>query len=133
MKKIEISSSAYEKRFASGGWLIAANGYHEGVNDAGGTGTLGRHHATDEAFLLLWGEGYLITAGVQNAPSGLTFTRLKPGQLLVVEKDEWHTLVLQEGAQTLVVENADTCAENSEKHALTPEQRQEICKKTNVL
>jgi len=31
------------------------------------------------------------------------------------------------------VENADTCAENSEKHALTPEQRQEICKKTNVL
>lgn len=126
MKTVEIQSSGYEKRFSCGGWLVAANGYRGGVNDAAGVLTLGRHHETDEAFVLLRGGGYLVTAGTLETPSDLAAAELEQGRIYVVERNEWHALVLREGAQTFIVENADTGEENSDGIALTPRQRQTI-------
>lgn len=126
MKTLPISSKGYEKRFPSGGWLIAANGFDAEVNSPAAVTMIGRHRETDEAFVLLQGSGFLVTAGFDAAPASLCPTRLLPGQLTVVEQGEWHALVLLENAQTLIVENADTCAENSDRVPLTDKQREMI-------
>ncbi|MEN6339476.1 MAG: hypothetical protein ABFD03_05065 [Clostridiaceae bacterium] len=126
MKTLPIFSKGYEKRFPSGGWLIAANGFDAEVNSPAAVTMIGRHRETDEAFVLLQGSGFLVTAGFGGAPANLCPTRLLVGQLTVVERGEWHALVLLENAQTLIVENADTGAENSDRVPLTDKQREMI-------
>ncbi len=123
MKTVEIHADGYAKRYQFERWLIAGNGYREGTNDPHGVRTLGRHFQTDEAFVLLSGAGFLITAGTADAPGELQVHAMEAGKLMVVERREWHALVLRENAQTLIVENADTGAENSAVVSLNAEQK----------
>jgi len=126
MITLPIASAGYAKRFPSGGWLIAANGYDADVNSPATVSTIGRHRETDEAFVLLQGCGFLVTAGVDDTPGKLCTEQLIPGQLYVIERGEWHALVLLENAQTIIVENADTDAENSDRAPLARKQRELI-------
>ena len=130
MKTVEIYADGYAKRHSFEGWRIAANGYCAGTNDPRGVRVLGRHFRTDEAFVLLCGSGFLVTAGTADTPGALVAHTLKAGRLMIVEQGEWHALVLHENAQTLIVENEDTSAENSEKYALSDEQRADIARQT---
>ena len=130
MKTVEIYADGYAKRHSFEGWRIAANGYCAGTNDPRGVRTLGRHFRTDEAFVLLRGSGFLVTAGTADTPGALVAYALEAGKLMIVEQGEWHALVLRENAQTLIVENEDTSAENSEKYALSDEQRADIARQT---
>ncbi len=123
---ISLPSAGYERKLRFGEWLVAANGYRKDDNDISGVNTIGRHRMTDECFVLLAGTGYLVTAGFDKAPQQLGITPLQPMFLHVVRRDEWHALVLNEGAQTLIVENADTGAANTEKAPLNELQRAEI-------
>ena len=130
MKTIELHADGYAKKYSFEGWRIAANGYCAGTNDPRGVRTLGRHFQTDEAFVLLNGRGFLVTAGAAGTPGELTAHPLKAGKLMVVERAEWHALVLHENAQALIVENEDTSAGNSEKYTLSDEQRADIARQT---
>lgn len=130
MKTVELHAEGYAKRYLFERWLIAGNGYREGTNDPRGVRTFGRHFETDEAFVLLSGAGFLVTAGTADALGELQVHALEAGKLFVVEKREWHTLVLQENAQTLIVENADTSAENSATVSITDEQKAAIAAQT---
>lgn len=119
---ISLQASGYERKLRFGEWLVAANGYRKHCNDDASIDTMGRHNQTEECFVLLAGEGFLVTAGFGEAP----VTALKQAALHVVRVGEWHALVLKKGAQTLIVENADTGAENSDKMPLSELQRAEI-------
>lgn len=126
MTTLPLVSAGYAKRFPSGDWLIAANGYDADVNSPAAVSTIGRHRETDEAFVLLQGCGFLVTAGVSDAPAKLCPAQLIQGQLYIVGQGEWHALVLLENALTLIVENADTGAINSDRVPLTRKQREFI-------
>lgn len=130
MKTIELRSEGYANRYQFRRWLIAGNGYCKGTNDPDGLSALGRHMHTDEAFLLLEGRGFLITAGTDTIPGELLAHALEAGKLLVVQQGEWHALVLHENAQTLIVENADTGKENSETFLLRDKQKAYIAQHT---
>ena len=70
-----------------------------------------RHLLTDEAFILLCGNATLYV----KTENDVIKTTMSPNVVYNVEKGEWHHIVVDENTTVLVVENADTSKENTEK------------------
>lgn len=85
------------------GWKIGLLRYSERFSKFD---RLERHLNTDEAFILLDGEAELIT----------DTERIKMEKCIVynVKKAEWHHIVVSKDATVMVVENADTCDQNTQ-------------------
>lgn len=71
-----------------------------------------RHLCTDEAFVLLSGTACLY---VKDEQENVTKTPMEKNAVYNVSKGEWHHIVVDEETTVLVVENADTSKENTEK------------------
>ena len=67
-----------------------------------------RHIETDEVFVLLEGEATLIIG------KELTKIPMCRHKVYNVPKAVWHHITVNEGARVLIVENQDTCRENTE-------------------
>ena len=65
-----------------------------------------RHLLTDEVFVLLKGEAVLYVEDQQ--------FHMEIGTLYNVKQGAWHHIVVSEDATVMVVENSNTCAENTE-------------------
>ena len=72
-----------------------------------------RHLETDEVFVLLSGNATLITK--KSAESDATEElEMEQGKVYNVPKGVWHHIVVTPDANVLIVENSNTCDENSE-------------------
>lgn len=125
MKQIDIlQAKGFEVLHNSQGWRIAEHAYQPEVNGVAAFLTWGRHLDSEEAFLLLTGEGYLITSkegrDYQIAP-------LKAGEVCLVEPGERHAILLSEGSRALIVENQDMS--NSVSEPIDDDIRKEILEK----
>ena len=67
-----------------------------------------RHMLSDEAFILLEGEATLVTG------TDLLRTKMETHKVYNVPKGEWHHILTTPGTRVLIVENSDTCADNTE-------------------
>jgi mannose-6-phosphate isomerase-like protein (cupin superfamily) len=67
---------------------------------------LERHLLTDEAFILLDGQATLFTENEE--------IKMEKCIIYNIPKGEWHHVVLSPDASVMVVENSNTCDENSE-------------------
>ena len=74
---------------------------------------LERHHLTDAVFVLLAGSASLVI-GLEKAE-----THMEQGKLYNVKKGTWHALLMSEDAKVVIVENHDTCRENTEYYPLS--------------
>ena len=74
-----------------------------------------RHLKTPEIFVLLCGKAYLYT---KDSEACVTKTKMKFNTVYEVPTGEWHHVTVSKDACVLVVENADTSSENSEKEFL---------------
>jgi mannose-6-phosphate isomerase-like protein (cupin superfamily) len=72
---------------------------------------LKRHMLTDEVFVLVDGRATIYTLEKEK----LVQTRMEKGKLYVVEKATWHHVQVSSDALLAVVENRDTCKENTER------------------
>ena len=84
--------------------------------------SLERHMQTDEVFVLLEGKAALFLAGGDGSEE-LSVEMMQSGLLYNVKQAAWHTAVLSRDATILLVENQDTCRDNSEYYPITPAQR----------
>ena len=73
-----------------------------------GIARLERHTKTDEVFVLLKGHATLLIGACA------TEIDMIPEQIYVVEKNQWHNIIVSNDAKILIVENADTGLENTE-------------------
>lgn len=74
------------------------------------------HLKTDEVFLLLEGQCILYTADIENNQAvNIEGTDMVKGKIYNMKKGVYHTHTLSEDAKVLIVENDDTCLENSPK------------------
>ncbi len=120
MKKTKImTKNGYSTLLVSNHWKIAVSvaSEDEYVKD------ISRHNETDESFILLDGDGYLITAKENNESFSFRFHKMIKGEILTIERNEWHAHLWKAGTQVLIVENSDTSDSNSDKHILTDEER----------
>ena len=88
--------------------------------------TMQKHNGSDEVFVLLRGEFTLFAGGSGDAPGEVEAVELEPMKIYNVKRGVWHTHTLSKDAAVLIVENRDTCDENSPKADLSEDQRQAV-------
>lgn len=88
--------------------------------------TMQKHTLTDEVFVLLEGECTLFGGGYGDAPNEVEVVEMQPLKIYNVKKGVWHTHTLSKDAVVLIVENVETCDDNSPTENLTEEQVKEL-------
>ena len=85
-----------------------------------------KHLLSDEVFVLLRGNFTLFTAGNGEEIGKISATKLEPFKMYNVKAGVWHTHTLDEDASVLIVENQNTCDDNSPELFLTEAQKAEL-------
>ncbi len=75
--------------------------------------TMQKHLYTDEVFVLLEGSCTLFLAGEEDAPGQISAVRMEPGKIYNIKKGVWHNHIMDEAGCVLIVENQNTCDDNS--------------------
>lgn len=88
--------------------------------------TMQKHLLSDEVFVLLKGSCTLFTAGNGEEPAAVHSTNLEPYKCYNVKAGVWHTHTLTENSSVLIVENRNTCDDNSPTAALSEEQIRQL-------
>lgn len=82
-----------------------------------------KHDETDEVFVLLEGDFTLFLGGQGDTIGEIEAVKLEPLKLYNVKKGTFHTHTPEKNATVLIVENRDTCDDNSPVVKLTQEQK----------
>lgn len=82
-----------------------------------------KHNETDEVFVLLEGDFTLFIGGKGDTIGEIEAIKLEPLKIYNVKKGTFHTHTPEKNATVLIVENADTCDDNSPKEDLTSKQK----------
>ena len=115
--ELEIYSyegDGYKPMISFGDWRVAFL-RHADRFDKNRVEKMERHMLTDEVFVLLFGEAFLILGEDEKV------VRMKKNMLYNVKKAVWHAVCVSEDAQVLIVENDNTGAQNTEYRKLRSE------------
>lgn len=115
MKELEIvplHETGYQPLVDFESWRVAALKFCEDLRPEQ-LHTMQKHDETDEVFLLLEGEFVLFLGGADAQPHAPQAVRLEPGRLYVVKRGVWHNHCMKPGGSVLIVENQNTCDDNS--------------------
>ena len=82
-----------------------------------------KHEESDEVFVLLAGEFTLFLGGRGESIGEIEAIKLEPLKLYNVKKGTFHTHTPEKGSTVLIVENRNTCDDNSPVVKLTKEQK----------
>jgi ureidoglycolate hydrolase len=80
-----------------------------------------RHTQTDEVFVLLEGQATLILGGNSERVESIQVQDLAISTLYNVKQNAWHTILLNQDASILIVENRNTGEDNTEYFRLSRE------------
>lgn len=108
---IQYHGEGYKAMLYYDSWRVAFLRYAERF-DKEHIQKLERHLLTDEVFVLLNGEAVLIIGEEQQV------CRMEKNTIYNVKKAVWHAICVSQDAEVLIVENADTSAENSEYRSI---------------
>ncbi len=107
IESYDYTGSDFSAVLQSDGWKIGLLRYS--ARFASLTG-YERHLLTDEVFVLLSGEATLYTDG-----NRAEVCKMEQNKVYNIPRGVWHHIVVTEDATVLVVENANTSKENTEK------------------
>ena len=85
-----------------------------------------KHNETDEVFVVLEGDFTLYLGGQGDTIEEIEAIKLEPLKLYNVKKGTFHTHTPEKNCTVLIVENRNTCDDNSPKVKLTKEQKKVI-------
>ena len=122
MEIIHVGGEGFQKLLDFESWRIAQSGYKKGTNDVSAISSMGRHHETQEAFLLMEGEAFLLSGGTGDEIGAMEIIKMEKNKLYVVQEKEWHFIVFSPMGLSLIIENSNTGAENSANKELSREQ-----------
>ena len=101
----EHLGDGYEATMHYSAWRVALLNYTEKFDNIT---YLERHLGTDEVFVLLSGRAKLILGAEKQV------VELERERIYNVRRGAWHAIKVTPDARVLIVENHDTCRENSE-------------------
>jgi ureidoglycolate hydrolase len=87
---------------------------------------LQRHDRSDEAFVLLSGQCVLFVTDGKDSKGTISAQRMQPMKLYNIKKGTWHSHTLSRDATVLIIENDDTCDNNSPCTELSDTQKNEL-------
>lgn len=88
--------------------------------------TMQKHLLSDEVFVLLKGSCTLFSGGSGNSIGNITATTLEPLKMYNVKAGVWHTHTLTKDSSVLIIENQNTCDDNSPTAYMTKEQIKQL-------
>ena len=103
IEKFSFLGEGFQVAMTFENWRIGLLRYSERFSKLS---RLERHLLTDEAFILLSGKATLYTDKEQ--------VEMKTNIVYNIPKAEWHHIIVSKDATVMVVENASTCADNTE-------------------
>ncbi|WP_099467009.1 cupin domain-containing protein [Konateibacter massiliensis] len=109
---VEMPKEGYQPLVDFETWRVAVLKYCEDVR-LENIKTMQRHMETDEVFVLLKGNCTLITGESGDDIGKIDQIKLEPHKLYNVKKGVWHNHVMDEEGEVLIVENQNTCDDNS--------------------
>ena len=125
MKAYELTNKkGFEVIHNSTPWRVAVHASQPEVNGVPSFHQWGRHMESEEGFVLLTGQGWLVTS---SDGRDYHIQELKNEELTLVEQAERHAILLAENSSALIVENLDMS--NSVNEEMDPAMKEEILKK----
>jgi ureidoglycolate hydrolase len=119
----EFSGPGYRPLIDFGEWRVAVLNYLEEIHPER-IDFMERHINTDEVFVMIKGQGtLLIGEGDDRKIERIIPQKIEPGKIYNVKRGVWHSVLLSQDGSVLIVENRDTCRENSSYYNLSKEQR----------
>lgn len=104
IEQYTFSGNDYKVMMQFEGWKIGFLRYSKRFSEIK---QMERHTKTDEAFILLSGAATLYTETER--------IKMAVNTVYNVPKDEWHHITVSRDATVMVVENSNTCKDNTEK------------------
>lgn len=105
MKKLIQDGQGFKDIFFSQGWRLACSDYCGVKNGLESFQSFEKHLNTEEAFILLKGDAYIVTAGKKKKPEKFSVRKMCLGQIYIIEKEEWHLSIFAKDTLVLIVEN----------------------------
>lgn len=105
------SSDGYEIVHRFNNWRVAYLSYAERFDNIT---YLEKHLKTDEIFVLLKGSAMLLVG------KKAEHIEMEKGKMYNVKKGVWHNIKVSKDAVLLIVENNDTCKDNTEYTSINP-------------
>ena len=109
MKEITYHGEGYSTVLTAGEWRVGMLRYSDRF--AALTGWE-RHRETHECFILLSGQGSMLVRGEDGK---IEKTEMKRNVIYDVLPGEWHHIIVSPDATVLIIENADTSSQNTDK------------------
>ena len=107
LEVLEFLGEGYDRTLAYGAWRVAIiNSMPKLLEE--NMWKLERHLLTDEAFVLLRGSAAL------HIGKELRRVQMEEGKIYNVRCGAWHAITMMPETKVLVIENDDTCPENTE-------------------
>ena len=122
---LEHNEIGFKRLVEYGAWTAAVLNDHPRYS-VEGVSYLQKHDLSDEVFILLQGECTLFVAGQGDCPEEIVAVPMEPLKFYNIKAGVWHTHVLSPDTKVVVVENSDTCLDNSPISDLTPAQKERI-------
>lgn len=122
---VELPMEGYQPLVDFEAWRVAVLRYCEDVK-VENIKTMQRHLETDEVFVLLKGNCTLITGGSKDEIEEIDTINMQAHKIYNVKKGVWHNHVLDEEGEVLIVENQNTCDDNSPIMQLSREEMLQI-------
>lgn len=106
-------------------WRVAILNYIDEL-DVPNLKTMQKHSLSDEVFVLLNGSCTLFSAGNGDEIGDISATKLEPYKMYNVKKGVWHTHTLEPNTMVLIVENQNTCDDNSPTKNMSDDQIEQL-------
>lgn len=108
------SNKGFEVVHNSKEWRIAVHTYEEKINGLDSFQNWGIHETSEEAFVLIKGQAWLIIVAEGKKEEDFQIQSLQMNQLYLVEQGERHAILLKEDSSVLIMENLDMSQSRSE-------------------
>jgi ureidoglycolate hydrolase len=122
---VELQEEGYKPLVDFETWRVAVLKYCNDVR-LENIKTMQRHQETDEVFVLLKGNCTLISGGNGEEIDKIETVKMEPNRIYNVKKGVWHNHILDEEGEVLIVENQNTCDDNSPVVELSKEERNKM-------
>lgn len=109
----------YKPMVSFEGWKVAYLRYEDRF-DPDKADRMERHLLTDEVFVLLEGEAFLLIGEDDK------MCPMEKNKIYNVRKAVWHTICVSRDALVLIVENMNTAASNTERRPLSPTWKKQL-------
>ena len=126
------TGEGYKPLIDFNGWRVAYLRYLDGLFPPK-IDKMERHMETDEVFVLIGGQATLLIGGNEAEIKSLEAVPMQPLTLYNVRKSAWHGVILSRDATILLVENTNTCANNTEYFDCTPAMRRQLLEEAHHL